>query len=368
MNCTNMNATSRRAHGLTLVELMVGMAVGLFVSLIAISVFVSTRSLNVVNSSSSRMSENGRLAMDVLRDDLRSAGFQGCFDRNATNPLNPAANQASSVLNTPAAANAGFLADGLTGVAGHNGTGAAFLPPLALFWNALPAEGQPDLASDILSLRVPVDNLSLGLTVPMVNAADRPQVGASTPGNTFKSGDIALITSCRVGGTIFQITSASPFAGDLEHTTDVSFVPGNADAALTQTYGSQAAVYRLQTRHYYVAPSVLRAGTNSLWRLTVPPPPGASPIEIAVGIDRIKVAWGIDTTGDLTVDRYVSADNVPGWDQVVSARLQLLVATAHDGATQSAQTIDFDGASWVATDRRLRTVLTEVVALRSRVP
>ena len=66
------------SRGMTLPELMVGLAVGLFVVTIAISTFVSTRTLNVVNSSSTRMTENARLATETLHTDLRSAGFGGC--------------------------------------------------------------------------------------------------------------------------------------------------------------------------------------------------------------------------------------------------------------------------------------------------
>ncbi len=63
---------------MSLPELMVGLAVGMFVVTIAISTFVSTRTLNVVNSSSTRMTENARLATETLHTDLRSAGFAGC--------------------------------------------------------------------------------------------------------------------------------------------------------------------------------------------------------------------------------------------------------------------------------------------------
>ena len=92
--------SSRQARGLTLIELMVGLAVGLFVSLIAIAVFVSTRTLNVVSNSSARMSENARLAMEVLQDDLRHAGFQGCHDVSADPPTNVCLRDESSCAST----------------------------------------------------------------------------------------------------------------------------------------------------------------------------------------------------------------------------------------------------------------------------
>ena len=59
---------------------------------------------------------------------------------------------------------------------------------------------------------------------------------------------------------------------------------------------------------------------------------------------------------------------MPDWERVISARLQMLSATTKDGVAQAAQTVEFAGSAVTATDRRLRTVLTEVVTLRSRAP
>ena len=350
----------RPALGMTLIELMVGLAVGLFVSLIAIAVFVSTRTLNVVNNSSARLGENARLAMEALQEDLRHAGFQGCHDLLAVPP--------ASVLNGGAAATAGFLDTG-TGVAGHRGTGTAFAPVLgAALAGLTPA---PNTNSDILSVRVPVDNLSLALTAVMATAADPPQVGAAGAAvGTLRVGDIALVASCKAAA-IFQITADPATAGSLAHAVNAAFTPGNAVANLPQRFGKDAAVYKLETRHYYVAPSTLHAGTNALWRFRVPCAGCTgtdNPQELAAGVDRLNILWGVDTDGDETVNRYLAADAVPAWEQVVSARVQMLVATSKDNVTQSAQTVTFAGSSVTPTDRRLRTVLTEVVALRNRAP
>ena len=196
------------ARGMTLIELMVGLAVGLFVSLIAIAVFVSTRTLNVVNNSSARLGENSRLAMEALQDDLRHAGFQGCHDVAANPPV--------SVLNPTDAADAGFLDTGLTGVAGHTGTGTGFTPALGKALNGLTPK--PNKNSDIVTVRVPADNLSLGLTATMATAAAAPQIGASGAAvGMLRQGDIVLLASCKAAA-IFQITANPPAAtGALEH-------------------------------------------------------------------------------------------------------------------------------------------------------
>ena len=74
---------------------------------------------------------------------------------------------------------------------------------------------------------------------------------------------------------LFQVTAANPSGtGVLEHATGV-LTPGNSVAQLYDdkkrpAFGKDATVYRMQTRHYYVAASQSRPGTNSLWRLSVP--------------------------------------------------------------------------------------------------
>ena len=358
-----MSVRMKSSRGFTLVELMVGLAVGLVVSVIAISVFVSSRTLHSVNTSSNRMGENSRLAFDLLHRDLRSAGFQSCTQRSGAAP--------ETTLN---AGDGGFLNSGTSGVRGHRGTGVAFAPALSAALSGIVGPNAPDPRSDIISIRVPVDLLSLGLSASMTAASGVPSVGANTAGNTIVNGDIVLIANCK-RSTLFQVTAASPATtGLLTHDVGGGFQPGNSSTNLQHIYNKgDTAVYRVQTRHYYVAPSALRPGTNSLWRFTVPSPAGATnPEEMAAGIDRMVVTYGVDTDvlSDGVVNLYSNPDAVPGasWDRVMSARVQILTATTKDGTARSAQTVQFAGSAVAATDKRLRDVMTEVIAMRSRTP
>jgi type IV pilus assembly protein PilW len=344
-------------RGMTLVELMVGMAVGLFVVLVAVSIFISTRMLNSVGSASTRMSENGRLAMDTLQTDLRSASFLGCRPLLNEPPV--------SVLN----AGTGAFLTGAAGLQGYRGTGAGFSPALVAPLAAMPAASGPLTNSDVLTVRVPADPDGLGIVAAMASTLAAPQVAASSPSNTLVSGDIVLVASCKAAA-MFQVTEPNPAAtGVLTHGLGGPFVPGNATDDLQQRFRSDSTVYKLQTRHYYVAPSVLHPGTNSLWRVAVPG--GSDPQEVASGIDRLVITYGIDggtSAGQQNVDHYAPADGVTAWDKVVAVRLQMLIATAKDNVTQNHQSVDFAGASITAEDRRLRTVLTEVVTVRNGAP
>ena len=360
-------------RGMSLPELMVGLAVGMFVATVAISTFVSTRTLNVVNSSSTRMTENARLATETLHTDLRSAGFAGCrtLEQRIDGP---------PVVVLSGGLNAGFITDGNSGVRGFSGEGTAHTPALpTAIATALTAASlgafAPRLDSDVVSVRVPADAVSLGLVSSMGSTSAAPQLEAGLAGNTIAQGDVVLISNCKASA-IFQVTAATPAAtGSLTHATG-SLTPGNSSTDLQHVFRSDANVYRMQTRHYYVAPSKLRTGTNSLWRLTVPGPAGGSPVpeEVASGIDRLLITYGVDTdpSPDLNVNQYLTASAVGDWDRVLSARLQLLSATVEDRMRMqqgaSPTYTFFDGSTATPADKRLRTLLTEVVTLRNGAP
>jgi type IV pilus assembly protein PilW len=267
------------------------------------------------------------------------------------------------------AGNGGFLSTS-EGLRGNRGTGSGFSPALTGPVAALPAASAPLPTSDVLSVRVPADMPGLGIVAPMASTLSAPQVAASSPANTLASGDIVLLASCKAS-TMFQVTEANPAAtGVLSHGLGGGFVPGNATNDLQQRFRTDATVYKMETRHYFVAPSMLRPGTNSLWRFIVPG--GVNPEEVASGIDRLQVTYGIDggvAAGQQNVDHYAAADAVgTAWDKVVSVRLQMLIGTAKDNVARTAQSVDFAGSTVVFADRRLRTVLSEVVTVRNGAP
>ena len=341
-----------RPRGFTVVEMMVGLTVGLFVALAASSVFVSTRTLQTVSSAQSRLGENVRLAMELLRKDFRAAGFQGCNSPPWTSSLNPGN---GLFLDAPGAI-----------VGGSHGTGGAFTPALNATLAGLP---QPPLNnSDVIVVRVPVEPLALGL----ISSAGTPQVGVNTPGNTLVQSDIVLVANC-MAAAVYQVTEANPQAtGQLTHLVSPSFNPGNANAGLPVLLDASATVYKLQTHHYYVAASAQSPGTNSLWRYVFPTTDGSpNPQEVVQGIERMVVSYGVDN-GTLpntpTANMYVTADSVVSWGSVVAARIQLLAATVKDGVTLSAQPASFAGGTVTPTDRRLRYQVTEVVTLRNQAP
>lgn len=85
---TRPNRTTSRGHqiGLTLVELMVSLALGL-VLLTAVSIlFVQHNQHQAELDRSNRLIDNGRYAMDLLAENIRLAGYYGEFDLTGITP------------------------------------------------------------------------------------------------------------------------------------------------------------------------------------------------------------------------------------------------------------------------------------------
>jgi len=341
---------SIRQHGMGLVELLVWMAISLLIISVIGVVYANTKQLTRVNDNVSRLQENGRFVVYLLDRDIRMAGFRGCNGNDASIPY-------LSVLNSVAYPYQFNIA-----IAGYHGTGGAWAPTLPTDISALtPA---PLVGTDVVTVRF-IDGTGVPLTAAMSNSSDDIQVAA---GSTLATGDVLLIADC----STYAIFNASHFNlgnGKLKHDTDGGTSPGNTTEDLGNPFRTDASVYRLVTRTYYVAPSARKPGTNALWSNSVPVYNGqAQPEEMVEGVDGLALSFGEDLDGDRAANRYVTANAVGTWNNVVSVKAQLLMATIRDNTTTAPQVYTFNGVSTTPTDKRLRSVLSSVVTVRNRVP
>lgn len=70
-------ATPRRERGLTLVELLVAVALGMFIVIALIALYVNVIRSNSEMSKTNQLIENGRFAMQILQEDVALAGYWG---------------------------------------------------------------------------------------------------------------------------------------------------------------------------------------------------------------------------------------------------------------------------------------------------
>ena len=67
-----------KQKGFSVIELMVAMVIGLVLMAGALSIFFSSRVTFSTNEHMARLQENGRVALDLVTHDIRSAGYNGC--------------------------------------------------------------------------------------------------------------------------------------------------------------------------------------------------------------------------------------------------------------------------------------------------
>lgn len=71
-----------RQRGLTLIELMVSLALGLLILSAVLYVYLGARNTYRVSDNLARVQESGRFALEFLSQDLRMTSYSGCRSRN----------------------------------------------------------------------------------------------------------------------------------------------------------------------------------------------------------------------------------------------------------------------------------------------
>jgi type IV pilus assembly protein PilW len=340
--------TSRRHSGMGLVELLVWVAVSLLIITIIGAIYLNTKQLTRVNDTVSRLQENGRFVIHLLDRDVRMAGFRGCNGASVT-PLN--------ALNSNA-----YAYQFNEALAGYHGANGAWVPSLDASISTLippPVDG-----TDVVTIRH-IDGPGVPLTVKMTNSSSFLTVAAGSP---LATGDVVLVADCSAAA-VFNVTSFDAGSCRIAHDTAGATVPGNNTDDLNHVFSTDASVYRLVTRTYYIGASVRKPGSNALWSSSTPAYDGQpQPEEMVEGVEGVSLYFGEDTDGDRAANRYVTADAIGNWGNVVSVKAQLLLTTVRDNVTTSPQPYNFAGVATTPTDRRMRSVLSSVITVRNRVP
>lgn len=356
---------STRQRGLSLVELMIAMTIGLIVTGALIYVFIGSRSTNRSNENLARVQETGRFALDFIGQDLRMVSFAGCHSRGLT------ANT-TLVIARPAVTYTG-LADGMIGF--DNGTG----------WTN--ATGITRVRGDVLVVR-----RAAGQGVE-ISAATDAVAGTVTIKNNcpkFKKSDLVMLASCEravvfrvtntpattcdgsVGAVVLQNLATGAGSDGSQGNGNNGIVTGSTSYQIANVFGvdTRAAVYRFDEVAYFIGSNP--AGNPGLYRSSS----NGGTEELVENVEDVDIVYGLDTSSppDGIADTFVKAAAITDWSQVVSVRISLLVVGPDTAVTTGPQTyvlrdINGDGVPdpQTATDSRLRRVFSSTIALRNRV-
>ncbi len=342
-----MNAYSRQ-RGLSLVELMVAMVISLFLLGGVVQVYTANKSTYRFSEAMSRIQENARYALDTMARDLRMAGFWGCatFDpadpSNIQNNLDPA--------------------------------GPGYDPELHDFVGQPPVEGtENDGLNGSDSIRARGSLPGQANVVSPYNSPTSAQIFINQA-DFVAPGDIVLLSNCK-GADIFQVTNTTNGGGAAKQSVfhnSGAGSPGNSSGGggcpgvnpncLSQTYGGDSSLLKLQSVRYYIAAGA--SGEPALWRDI-----NGTPQELVEGVEQLQILYGINTDANATApNQYVTSAAVPDWNRVVAVRLMLLLRSPENVSLDAPQTYRFNGVNAVSPDNRLRQVISTTIALRNRIP
>jgi type IV pilus assembly protein PilW len=342
-----MNLNKQR--GVSLVELMVAITIGLILIAGVLSIFLSSKVTYFANEKTARLQENGRVALDMVVHDVRSAGYMGCAR----------AVPFTSTLNTPAS----LLWNYEIPLQGFESDGAGTWAPALAAGTLNPA---PIADSDVLVSRVVErDGRALRVEADLSGLTGSPTVINTT---SIAAGQIMIITDC-TASSVFQVTGYAPGApnGTIAHAA-AGASPGNATEDLGYLYQAGARVAPLQTVIYYVANDPV-SGEPGLFRQTGAVQPAELLIE---GVQALQISYAEDTNGDRVADLYRAANTVVKWDNVLSVSLSRLLRSEEEGSAVDEKTYPLLAAGVGGrtlgpyNDRRMRMVFTTTIALRNR--
>jgi len=380
------SAPSRlRQAGFSLVEMMVALTLGLVLTGVMTSIYLTSKNAVRRVDQLSTLQQNVRLAFQFLSSDARMVGYQGCFTNRTTGFTNSLAvglgtNFAVGIEGYKYAITGSALtlsssnpANSTTAASWENNTtGTSNTIPIT----SISSDGLTP-GSDVLVIRT-VSGLPIRLTAAAVGSATTLSI--ENNGTAGKCGDgtnkvsglcpgsYALIANCSAAQA-FQVSTAGTTLG----------VSGGLSASNVYPQASSE-VFPLQTVVYYVKRSV-SGNTTSLYRRTfdgdstrTPPSPSVEQ-ELIEGVENLQVRFGLDTTAepDGVIDgNYVAASAVGDWSRVIAVRMSLLTHGA--AAAEADVTLPTTGkvsdvtVTYPTTGTRFdRRVFSTTVAVRNKI-
>jgi type IV pilus assembly protein PilW len=288
----------RYLAGVGLIELMVALAIGLFLILGAVTVLNQSRNTSRTAEKVARLQETARLALEILEDDLRQSNFWGMSNR-----ADYIVNRAPLGASPPADFNATQRAN--SAVCGSVAASNYFVLNLDEYvGGANNAYGLPGAACAATDYRAGTDTLWLRR--------------ASTARPDPLDPDRIHLQTSRIRGTVFVPAAACT------DPQDIACVPADYQPPASQSRALEVHVY------YVSASSINRADVPALRRkrLANVNDAGGAPFvdeELVPGVENLQVRFGVDTNGDSNADQYVDPGAVPAGATVVSATVWLLV-------------------------------------------
>ncbi|MBA4501296.1 PilW family protein [Marinobacterium marinum] len=349
-----------RQSGFTLIELMIGLTIGLFILLGVVMVYVSSARSQATSESLARVQESGRFATYMMAREVRQAGYMGSCPGSVNNLLDTSSShyvEAFFDLDSPIR--------GWTGSAG-----------------ALSSHLSDYLRGDVLLITHAAR--STNLKAKGATPANAASISFDGDATLAPQGSILLISDT-YGCDLFQ--RANSGNGALARGAGTGGKqPGNVPPKTpwSHDYKDDMEINRLNAMVFYIGEGP--GGEPALKQYLVDPALGGGKTPLGIdtvlveGVEEMRLRFGIDADGDGAVDTgldgFVAAKDVADWKQVVAVQIALLTISGGNVLAGVEQELywpfDSNGNSTpdkvIAGDKSMRSVFTTTVSLRNRLP
>ena len=364
-----------RQQGFTLVEIMVAVAISLFLLAGILQVMSSNKQTSRYQEAVARIQENARFALMFLGRDFRQAGYMGCTGNDFKNQLNLDDDDKDSFFNLKNAV-AGWEASTTSNGDNSTSPGDNFTTTnnTGSLSDWTDSNGN-NLAADFSGLTSP---LLEGSDVVIVKYAQETPSGVTSDGNTAASAasitltgasgivqdTIVLVADC-ISADLFRQAPAA--IADTLSRGVTSNDPGNLPGETwSHKYTGSMIIMEMVSNVYFIATGSY--GGPSLWRANFNTGPMSPPQELVEGVESMQVLYGEDMNADGMAERYVTMDAVTNISNIVSVRVSLLMRSIEEVKTISAaNTKIINGVNVTGqSDRNLRYVVTSTYKIRNR--
>lgn len=350
-----MNGRAAKAvAGFTLIELMVGMLLGLIVIAGVISVFVANQKVYRTNTALGEVQDGARIAFELLTQDIREAGALGCGNNG----------QVANVLpESPDNGGTAWWADWNHALVGY-GAGTPANPALA----AGAGSGNQVPGTDSLMV---IGASDIGWSVHAQSiAAETFTLNGS--GDDLAPGDVMIVCD-PWEAAIFRASSYLPGknpvigyasrSGGKTVNAAVDLRPFATAGGVPSTYVANSPVATLAAGVWYIGYNGEANGGTSLYLASVDTATGmVAAQEMVRGVSAMHITYNVRNAPG-----FAPASAVTDWTSVVAVQLSVSVqqaSTANAGIGSNAATSDSAGASVVPAAIRRSYAITATVRNR----
>jgi len=348
--CSRSNTRRRAVRGLTLIELMIAVTIGLFLALFLSNFYLNGSRLFQFQNKVARMQESGRALIEAVKAETQVAGYVGC------------AKQAQ--ITTPSTGWLGWI-KGYDSVAAYNADSVNTSNQISSGNSTLyndPSSGTYAVSAPVLVVQ---HGSYQSIAATSTNGAKTVITAGADAYNWAGTAPNLIISDCVKG----EVVLASQNAVTVAYNSSTKATTFTFTNPLTNTYDSNARIQPLQTSTFFLA---VPAGKTLPWSSNKPSVFQRSQngivnqdLRIADNIENWILTYSIGTpaTNAVTSSNNLASGVGSNWASVFSVHMNLLMVS--DSAVLSANSpYQFNFTAYTG-DKFMRKEMATTFAIRN---